>query len=355
MNEPSNAHGVSAVSAKSVNVHSPSRRGYIDSWRCVAVAVVILTHLFEARRLGDVPGNLGVYIFFFISGFVVSKTCLSELKTSGYFSRAGFYVRRAFRIIPPLLIYVVACSALGRLGAIDFDAKQALAATTYLCNVTLLDCGGWYVRHTWSLSFEEQFYLLFPLIFVWVETSRRPNILVLTGFAGLASLPLWLPVFWLERKSFFLVYGLFTLGYLFARYEQRWHEIGHSGLLFAIGLALTFIVASQHRTVSLLSIPMMIVASGSPSFPLKKIFEIRVIKYLGRISYSIYLWQQLFTGYFKDLPMALNLVLLACMVVGCAALFKYVETPLIRQGKKLSDSLRRQPGVGPSLIRTQVP
>lgn len=352
MNEPSNAHGVFDVSVKSLNVHSPSRRGYIDSWRCVAVSVVIVTHLFEVRHLGDLPGNIGVYIFFFISGFVVSKTCLSELKTSGYFSRAGFYVRRAFRIIPPLLIYVVACSALGRLGAIDFDAKQALAATTYMCNVTFLDCG-WYVLHTWSLSFEEQFYLLFPLIFVWVETSHRPNILLLTGFAVLASLPLWLPVFWIGRKSFFLVYGLFTLGYLFARYEQRWHEVGHSGLLFAIGLALTCV--TPYRSVYLVSIPMMIVASGSASFPLKKIFEIKVARYLGRISYSIYLWQQLFTGYFKDLPMALNLVLLACMVVGCAALFTYVETPLIRQGKKLSDSLRRQTGAVPSLIRTQAP
>lgn len=355
MNESGNAHSVSDVPVKSPNVHSPSRRGYIDTWRCVAVAVVILTHLLEVRRLGELPGYVGVYIFFFISGFVVSKTCLSELKTSGYFSRAGFYVRRAFRIIPPLLVYVVACFVLARLGAIDFDAKQALAATTYLCNVTLLDCGGWYVRHTWSLAFEEQFYLLFPLIFVWVETSRRPNILLLTGFAVLASLPLWLPIWWVGRQSVFVIYGLFTLGYLFARYEQRWHEVGHSGLLFAIGLALTLIVASQHRTVSLVSIPMMIVASGSPSFPLKKIFEITVVKYLGRISYSIYLWQQLFTGYFKDLPMALNLVLLACMVVGCAALFTYVETPLIRQGKKLSNSLRRQPGVGPSLIRTQAP
>lgn len=335
-------------------MHSPSRHGYIDTWRCVAVSVVILTHLFESRHLGALPGYIGVYIFFFISGFVVSKTCLSELQTSGNFSRFGFYIRRFFRIAPPLLVYVVACFVLGRLGAIDFDAKQALAATTYICNTDFVDCG-WYSRQTWSLAFEEQFYLLFPLIFVWVETSRRPGILPLAVLAALASLPLWFPVFWIGRKGFLLTYVLFTTGYLFARYEQRWQGVQHSGLLFAIGLALTFSAGALHRTVCLVSIPMMVAASGSLSFPFKKIFEIKFVRYLGRISYSIYLWQQLFTGYFRDLPMATNLLLLGCMVAGCAALFRYVETPLIRQGKKLSDGVRLQLPAGPSLIKVQAP
>src|SRR5580704_15312418 len=90
---------------------SQNRLTYIDSWRVIAVALVIVSHLsywgnadfhfliFNSRLHFPVYyGTVGVLIFFFISGFVVSKTCLDELRLSGSFSVKAFYIRRVFRI-----------------------------------------------------------------------------------------------------------------------------------------------------------------------------------------------------------------------------------------------------------------
>ena len=326
-----------------------TRSGYIDSWRFLAISLVILGHFFQVRHaIAPVNPGLGVLIFFFISGFVVSKASLSELAKTGGFSRAAFYARRTLRIIPPLMIYLLTCYAFGLLGLIDFDARQLLSGASYICNTTLSDCG-WYAGHTWSLAFEEQFYLLFPLVFVWIEMSRRPNVWLLIVFAVMASLPLWFTLHWVGRSGFVLIYGLFTMGYLFAKHERTWLEVPHAGMLFTVGLTLTFLpiglfddplIGKYYKFVYLISIPLMIVASGSASFSLKRAFECRVTRYIGRISYSIYLWQQLFTDSFKTFPLALNLVALVAMVLACALLFTYVETPLIRQGRRLSDRLQ---------------
>lgn len=326
-----------------------TRSGYIDTWRFVAVSIVIFGHLFQVRKsVAPLDAALGVYIFFFISGFVVSKASLFELVSRGTFSRAGFYTRRAFRIIPPLMIYLVVCYALGQIGAIDFTAKNAIPAATYLCNVILLDCG-WYAGHTWSLAFEEQFYLLFPLIFIWVETSRRPSIGLLVGAVIVASLPFFFGLPWVGRRGFILIYGLFAMGYLFAKYERRCLDIPYSGLLFALGFVLTFLpidlldnllISKYYKFTYFFSIPLMIVTSGSPSFSLNKVLENRITRYIGRISYSIYLWQQLVTDFFKDYSPIMNFIALILMVLGCMLLFTYVETPLIKQGRRLSDFLQ---------------
>ena len=101
------------------------RLAFIDSWRVFAVGLVIIAHLmlqnarFAALMTGHHLGfagdyaTIGVFIFFFISGLVVSKTCLEELRRDGDFSVKGFYIRRVYRIVPPLLFYLAACSLLG--------------------------------------------------------------------------------------------------------------------------------------------------------------------------------------------------------------------------------------------------
>lgn len=152
----------------------PTRIGYLDTWRCIAVAAVILAHLPKsiADRVLSSPvhllfeyGQVGVFIFFFISGHVVSKTCLRELSSTGTFSIGAFYTRRVFRIVPPLLIYLAVCVTLFWSRLIDARSFEFLTASLYLCNIAPAGCG-WYTGHTWSLAFEEQFYLLFPLLFL---------------------------------------------------------------------------------------------------------------------------------------------------------------------------------------------
>jgi peptidoglycan/LPS O-acetylase OafA/YrhL len=327
------------------------RAGYIDTWRCLAVTLVIVGHLFYVRGSpSPTNSHLGVLIFFFISGFVVSKTSLKELQTTGAFSIAGFYIRRVSRIVPPLMIYLAACCVLALLGAIQFDATQALRAASYLCNLNVMDCG-WYAGHTWSLAFEEQFYLLFPILLVWSNTSRPRNLWLLPVFVALALLPLWFPHGWIGRTGFVVIYGLFGAGYLFAKNERLWLKLPHPGLLFALGATITFLpiesvgnftVIKYYKFAYLFSIPLMLIASGSAEFLLRRAFQTRPMRYVGRISYSVYLWQELVIGYFAGSSIGLSLVIVAAMVLACAFLFEYVESPLIQLGRTLS---KRSPAV----------
>jgi peptidoglycan/LPS O-acetylase OafA/YrhL len=120
-----------------------NRLTYIDTWRVIAVILVIISHLAgNISPLGNSKieelinqsslnflgyyAEVGVFIFFFISGFVVSKTCLDELQVRGSFSIKGFYIRRAFRIIPPLLLYLITCSVLSGFGIIQFLPEKFL-------------------------------------------------------------------------------------------------------------------------------------------------------------------------------------------------------------------------------------
>jgi len=334
--------------AESNGMFTAPRHGYIDTWRCLAVSLVILSHLSSLRNpdagTSVITAHVGVFIFFFISGFVVSKTCLFELAAIGRFSTQAFYTRRAFRIVPPLLLYVLTCLVLRHLGVIVFDGAQALVALTYMCNINLVACA-WLSGHTWSLAFEEQFYLVFPLAFVWIELSHRPRLLLLIGALLLASLPFWFPLTWNGKTGFLVVYGLFGAGYLFAKNESICRSIPYAPALFLLALALTMLPVDQfesqwlskyYKFAYLLSIPAMVIASSSETFPLRWLFEIRLVKYIGRISYSIYLWQQLFTDLFKTLPLPVHLLLLSGMVLGCAILFELVERPVVHFGRELS-------------------
>jgi peptidoglycan/LPS O-acetylase OafA/YrhL len=191
-------------------VSHPVRLAYIDTWRLLAVVLVISGHLTWNPQLNmllkDVSlafltyyAKVGVFIFFFISGFVVSKTCLEELQERDSFSIKGFYIRRAFRIIPPLLFYLVSCAILSGFGLIPFSFENFIGGSTYLCNIRFVECG--YATHTWSLAFEEQFYLCFPLLFSFFVAKRGPGAPIAIALA-IASIPFFFGLPWIGQNGF---------------------------------------------------------------------------------------------------------------------------------------------------------
>lgn len=334
-----------------------SRVPYIDSWRFVAVALVVLAHHHYQSSDTSVPapatayfywGQVGVYIFFFLSGFVVSRACLDEVRRTGGFSVAGFYTRRSFRIVPPLMLYLGTCAVLGFLGLIDVTGLDLLFASTYVCNVGLVDCG-WWVAHTWSLAYEEQFYLLFALLFVWRYTRSRPHPVLLVAVTVFALLPMLSPRGPSGLSGLPVVYALFFGGYLFARHEDAWLRMPLPLLGFLLGAAVTFtpplylLDEEHHRFYKLLyvwSIPLMVVSSGSALFILKRLFEFRLIRYLGVISYSIYLWQQLVSGLIAGSAPALQILAWVGMVIACAVLFEFFERPLVGFSRRIAPGVR---------------
>lgn len=220
----------------------------LDGLRAVAVLMVFGAHLAQLRtKEFDAVGIAGVYIFFWISGYIITRTLVEETTRHGSFSLRNFYIRRACRILPPLWLFLLAVSLLGH-------NREAAFALTFLCNTSILGNCGYYVGHTWSLAFEEQFYFVYPMLLALLLFRRLPGLLLVPA-AAFALLPLFFPG-WLGRSGFFEVYSLLSLGAVTALYESRLPKV-------------------PRAIRSALSIP--------------------PLPYIGRISYSVYLWQQLAT------------------------------------------------------------
>ncbi len=339
---------------------SLKRSAYIDSWRCYAIAMVVLAHLarndhfklvFGAANPLLQYGHVGVYIFFFVSGFVISKACLVELGATDGFSTVGFYIRRAFRVIPPLVLYLLVCTALSVSGVLPVSIGQLLGAGLYVCNINLVECG-WYAGHTWSLAFEEQFYLIFPLLFAWAELSKRPSLAALAVIGAFVAQALLFPLDFIGRTGFLAIYGLFGAGYLYSKHETKWTSIRWPDAMFFIGGAITFcplylfedpVLGECYKIAVVAAIPMMVIATANPAFFARKLFRFASVSYIGKISYSIYLWQQLFTGeVFGSLSAAEHLALMAAVVAGCALLFESFEQPLMDIGRKVSRQVQER-------------
>lgn len=164
--------------------HPISYRPEIDGLRAVAVIAVVLFH----APLKCPGGYVGVDVFFVLSGYLITSLILRNLEI-GHFSLAGFWERRVRRIFPALSIMVLGSLLVGGLLLLpsDFEhlGKSIIAQALFAANVFFWRDdsarGGYFgptsddrpLLHTWSLAVEEQFYLLFPLLLIWLYRVRR--------------------------------------------------------------------------------------------------------------------------------------------------------------------------------------
>ena len=151
----------------------------LDGLRAVSVGMVIAAHLSEvvAQKIPFIPlwlyaawGSLGVQTFFVISGFLITLILLKELNATGTISLGRFYFRRALRIFPAFYVYLAAGLALTLAGVFAGKPSAFLIAGTYTTNYLGLDSP--LLEHTWSLSLEEQFYLLWPAALLLLGTRK---------------------------------------------------------------------------------------------------------------------------------------------------------------------------------------
>jgi peptidoglycan/LPS O-acetylase OafA/YrhL len=182
---------------------SHHRIGWLDGWRAIAVGLVILSHLGGLYHWPiEIPGKLGVFIFFAISGYIVTKILIGERRATDRIDVFAFYRRRAARILPPLIIYLLTCLALG-LTSWTYVARSV----SFTCNIGLNWGGGcgWLYGHTWSLAFEEQYYLLVPFLLIarlrWIAVLLAPIVL----------LPLVFPLIFIGKIGFLQIYMLLGL------------------------------------------------------------------------------------------------------------------------------------------------
>lgn len=317
----------------------------------VLLSHIVLSHPWYRQHLGNdifwylhELGAFGVRIFFCISGFVICRGLLREHDQTSTISVRNFFVRRVFRILPPLALYMAAVFGLTLAGVIMVSGEQFARAGFFACNFQGPVCG-WFLGHTWSLSFEEQFYIVFPFAFIYVMRSRfRYAMAALTLSLMIASMLALISRH--GRIAEFMVPFCYMLcGCSFA---LHWQTIAPrltklSGRLWAtLFLSIVAIVMFQPLhymvrhlfTVMFEPIALSVVVLATPvtSRWIARIFLNPTIAYFGKISFSIYLWQQLDTANYALTSPVPNLIGLFAVMLISVLSFKYFELPMIGVG-----------------------
>ncbi len=353
------SHGPRAV------VHE--RRDDIEGLRALAVVLVVLFH---ADLLGVTGGFVGVDVFFVISGFLITGLLIRERRSTGSISLRNFYARRARRLLPASALVLVVTLAAAAIMAppllVPQIAHDVTAAALYVSNVSFAAQATDYfaagaapspVLHFWSLGVEEQFYLLWPaLILVITRGARNPArriglavTLIAVASLGFAS---WLAGVSLPWAFFLLPSRAWelALGGMLAVLEPQLGRI--PGQLAAGGawLGLGLVVAAGFLLTGASAFPgmaallpttgaVLLIAGGMAAAPWgpARLLGARLPRFIGGISYSVYLWHwpllvlpALALG--APLPVWSRLVLALAAFPLAAATARLVEDPL-RHGR----------------------
>ena len=295
-------------------------RADIDGLRAIAVISVILNHA-KLNFFGQVffeGGYLGVDIFFVISGYLITRIIQNELVHYNSFSFTSFYERRARRILPALF-FVISFSfpfAYQILIPKDFIeyAESVLSILFFGSNIYFYLSDIEYnatssllkpFLHTWSLSVEEQFYLIFPLVALIIYKFFRSQIIAILFFLLICLL---IPTFFLEVNKDLNFYSSFTrawellagsiLVYLkpifkYFKNQKIISLLSFCGILL-IFLSIIFFTEDTLHPSYFTAFPvlgtMLIITFSSKNEPIGKLLSSRPLVFLGLVSYSAYLW-----------------------------------------------------------------
>jgi peptidoglycan/LPS O-acetylase OafA/YrhL len=333
----------------------------LDGLRAISITLVILGHLVKWKHAsGEVIGSygaLGVHVFFVLSGYLITNLLLREYDRSSTISLRDFYIRRAYRIFPAAFVFLAVVTVLYWH---QMRWYHVAAAVFYVANMDV--SRPWIFGHLWSLSIEEQFYLLWP--FAVKKWHRHKTAILLCVF-------FFTPVFRAALYAFKVqgplsgslpVYAdQLAIGCLLAILAPRIPKIG-GYLALAMLLAVVFIpwfpATSAARTLFMLFVLRPLLHTSLAGLVLHVIqvpyraLNWTPVAWLGKISYSLYLWQELFcTNTNLHFGYALVLPTLACACLS----YYLVEQPMLRlrerRARNSSTSRSTSPPVNLGMIR----
>ena len=289
-----------------------------------------------------------------ISGLVICRAFLAEEAKSGRVSIPAFYVRRTFRIFPPLFFFLIVVVLSAKTGFLPAEAAGVARAATFTCNwpppqLHPLICGNWYGGHLWSLSFEEQFYLVFPFVFIAAMSFRRwlNALLILSPLLtiGLYAVGLTLAGHFMFCVGF-LIFGL-VAALNFERLQILCARIPALPALIASLVAMYLVyrapASAPMTAVNVLFLPPLILASLLFSARVgfvRRFLETRWMLRIGRASYGLYLWQQLATTPVAGAGALYYVATLSVCLVFALVMFETVETRLIAWAAGWSSRLK---------------
>ena len=291
----------------------------LDGLRALSIFLVLAGHANPGAQYPHVLkisidyANLGVRVFFVISGFLITSLLLKERARTGHVSLRLFYIRRALRILPAFLLFIGCVAFLSHFGFTRVPAWSWLYVLTYTVNFAPFPPFPWVLIHLWSLSVEEQFYLLWPLVMKIAKSRTCIVVAVLAIFAGPATHVL-------EKLGGFTLqgYGPFpfaccaiAMGSLLAIWASEARSFIVSSKLLSNRWSLVFalfLIAVADVISNRPAAPgdaLQIVQNALLTFVVAQLVFIptgwagRVLNsapfvVVGKLSYSLYLWQELF-------------------------------------------------------------
>jgi peptidoglycan/LPS O-acetylase OafA/YrhL len=363
------------------NTYIPS----LDGWRGLAVIGVILYHgREELTGSGSLMVRLaahcflGVDVFFAVSGFLICGLLLREFEQTGDINLRRFYIRRFFRILPPYCVTLAATCAAGAFLALPFNFSEIPSCLFFYRNYRPLgmdEYGGFYTAHYWTLAVEEHFYLLWPTLLLLIRPKRAGRVAFL--------LTMMIFVWRVIESHFHPLARILPPANLMARSDTRMDALLWGCLaaiyfldirrlamrirfsqLWLVPAAIIVIAQKLHPPGQTLLdatlLPLLIVSTViQPHSVLGQVLEWRPLRWIGSISFSLYLWQELFLpevrselarGGFRSLQQP-PWNFLAILV--CACLSRYlIERPMTSLGHRISEPsmpLNKATGRSPAL------
>jgi peptidoglycan/LPS O-acetylase OafA/YrhL len=335
---------------QSYNKSNLNKIFFVEYLRVVAVFSVILYHYYPKQFS---QGYLGVDVFLVVSGFVITSSLL-KVKTFDFSELVNFYKRRMLRLLPALylvLITVLIISLVIDPPHITKDISQAVFATIlYFANIfyyTEIDYFHTFqsqspLLHTWSLSLEEQFYFVLPLIFLMcVSKSRRVTIiliLTLLSFATYLFEDDYLMKHYMPQNRFWQLF----LGVIVAFMPKiKITKLLHLFLAFLIIVVLIYPLGVVNLNQYLVTCFTCIFLLSENNHP---IYNVKPVVFLGGLSYSMYLIHQpvfYYSGHFLNNSLV-NFTLLTFVVIG----FSYLSYCLVEKRLRYSNSPTLIYGIG---------
>jgi peptidoglycan/LPS O-acetylase OafA/YrhL len=354
-----------------------SRIPSLDGLRALSICAVLLGHLSGTRGLPHVVtstvhnpyvdvAHLGVRVFFVISGFLITGLLVQEAARTGHISLTRFYLRRTMRIFPAYFTLLAVIALLSWKGILHVPGRDLVHAVTYTVNYA--PDRVWWIGHLWSLAVEEQFYLVWPAVVVLAGVRRSWRVALavicvvpLIRVVEAMIWPSWQPMI---DTTFDTTADALAIGCLLALtrdmlISHRWYSWAVASRWVSPALLLVGLAASIRYRPGLLigeTFVNVAIAIGidrcvrRPEGLFGRVLNARSVAFIGSMSYSLYLWQQLFlnrssTAAVNAFPLNIGLAVLCAF-----ASFYAVEQPMLLKVRPRIDAwlLRRQvrtPGV----------
>ena len=337
--------------ATELSIESAGRIPTLDGWRGIAILLVLVDHLQLMLFSGPygnhrwmLCGQHGVTLFFVLSGYLITSRLLMEERID----LKAFYIRRFFRLMPCAWLYLLALGVVSLIAHRAFIGRDVWSCVFFFRNYypSVETAVNMRTGHFWSLSLEEQFYLAWPPLLALLGRKRSLHLAI----AGIGGCAIFRYIHWQQyvgplvhlRTEVRIDALLFGCGFaLLLKHTQLRDWLADKSawiVLSSLPLIIWYVFNNQSLIPageSALLATMIVCTSLNPSFPLFRVLEWRPLKFLGLISYSLYVWQQgmLFINHGEPYG-ALFLPLVGILAYGL------IERPCIRLGRRIVTAVR---------------